>query len=123
MLFTTITFALFFAVFFLLYWYVFGTKWRLQNLFILVGSYVFYAFWDWRFLFLLMGNSLLNYLLGIAIAKTTNDKHRNFLSGLGVMLGLGCLAFFKYCNFFAQSLVCVLSWFQIQADIPTLNII
>ncbi len=123
MLFTTVTFALFFAVFFLLYWYVFGANLRLQNLFILIGSYVFYAWWDWRFLFLLVGSSLLNYLLGIAIAKNSNEKRSNFLSGVGITLNLACLIFFKYCNFFIQSLVGSLAWLHIRADIPTLNII
>jgi len=104
MLFTSVIFACFFTVFFLLYWYVFSGNLRLQNLLVLVGSYLFYAWWDWRFLFLLIGSSILNYLLGIGIHKTKNEKYRSLLLWIGLVQGLGCLLFFKYFNFFLQSL-------------------
>jgi len=123
MLFTSATFVLFFAVFFLLYWYIFSGNFKLQNLLILAGSYVFYAWWDWRFLFLLIGSSLLNYLLGIGIAKSKNEKYRSFLIWIGLIQGLGSLAFFKYFNFFITSLISAFRIFNIHPDIYTLNII
>jgi len=103
MLFTSIIFACFFTVFFLLHWCVFSGNVRLQNLLVLAGSYLFYAWWDWHFVFLLIGSSLLNYLLGIGIYKTKNEKYRSLLLWIGLAQGLGCLLFFKYFNFFLQS--------------------
>jgi len=123
MLFTSATFVVFFAVFFLLYWYVFGGNLKLQNLFILTGSYIFYAWWDWRFLFLLAGSSALNYFLGIGIAKSKSEKHRNFLLWIGLAQGLGSLLFFKYFNFFIVSLVSAFKVFNISLDIYALNIL
>src|SRR4051812_1030278 len=104
MLFTSLPFVVFFIVFFLLYWYVFSKSATAQNLLILVASYTFYAWWDWRFLFLLTGSSLLSYFLGLGIGGTKNSGVRNFLLGVGLAQGLGCLLFFKYFNFFAASL-------------------
>ncbi len=123
MLFISATFVLFFIVFFLLYWYVFNRNLKLQNLLILAGSYLFYAWWDWRFLFLLIGCSLLNYFLGIGIAKSNNEQHKRFLLWMGVLQGLGCLLFFKYYNFFIKSFISAVAAFNIKPDIHTLNII
>jgi len=123
MLFTSATFVLFFAVFFLLYWYIFSGNLTLQNFLILTGSYVFYAWWDWRFLFLLVGSSILNYFLGIGIAKSKNEKYCNLLLWIGLIQGLGSLGFFKYFNFFILSLISGFAVFNIHPDIYTLNII
>src|ERR1700679_1030150 len=100
MAFNSLIFLIFFLVFFFLYWFVFSRSLKLQNLLILTGSYVFYAWWDWRFLFLLIGSSILNYFLGIGIAKSKNEKPRSLLLWVGLLQGLGSLAFFKYFNFF-----------------------
>jgi alginate O-acetyltransferase complex protein AlgI len=123
MLFNSIPFALFFSLFFLSYWVLFDKHLTLQNLLILAGSYLFYAWWDPRFLLLLFGSSLLNYFLGLAIHRSGKEKTRNFLLGVGLVQGLGCLAFFKYFNFFIQSFISAFSALRIRSDITTLNII
>jgi alginate O-acetyltransferase complex protein AlgI len=98
MLFLSLSFLLFFPVFFLLYWYVFERSLRAQNWLVLAGCYFFYGWWDWRFLFLLAGSSLLNYLLGLLLARTNRDGYRRLLVGIGLVQGLGCLLYFKYFN-------------------------
>src|SRR5579863_9314655 len=98
MLFLSLPFLLFFPVFFLLYWYVFGRNLRAQNWLVLAGSYFFYAWWDWRFLFLLIGSSLLNYVLGLLLARTSRERDQRVLMGIGLLQGLGCLLYFKYFN-------------------------
>jgi len=123
MLFTSLPFVCFFVIFFLLYWYVFSGNLKLQNVLILTGSYVFYAWWDWRFLFLLIGSSALNYILGIYIDKSKNEKQRSLLLWIGLVQGLGCLLFFKYFNFFIKSFISAFGAFNVKADIYTLNII
>jgi len=123
MLFNSLPFALFFTVFFLLYWLVFNKSLKLQNLLILAGSYVFYAWWDWRFLFLLIGSSALNYFLGILMDRSSNEKSKSWLLWIGLIQGLGSLLFFKYFNFFIQSFSLALAKFNIHADIHVLNII
>lgn len=116
-------FAIFFITFFFLYWFVFNQRLKSQNILILLGSYAFYAWWDWRFLSLLAGSSMVNYLLGISIDKSQNEKRRRCLVFLGLLQGLGGLLFFKYFNFFINSLVNAFSICHINVNIHTLNII
>jgi len=123
MIFNSIPFFFFFTVFFFLYWLVFKNSVQLQNLLILTGSYVFYAFWDWRFLFLMAGSSLLNYYLGIYIAKSKNEKRRQLLLYIGLLQGIGGLIFFKYYNFFVTSFVEAFSFFNISLQAHTLQLI
>jgi len=123
MVFNSGEFAIFFLIFFFLYWFVFNRNLKIQNFFILFGSYIFYAFWDWRFLSLLAGSSIVNYLLGIYIYKSENEKYRRFLIFLGLLQGLGFLVFFKYFNFFINSLADSFSIFNVSLNIHTLNLI
>ncbi|NOW94987.1 MBOAT family protein [Mucilaginibacter sp. SG564] len=123
MLFTSITFVIFFTLFYFLYWFFFNRSLKLQNLLILTGSYVFYAWWDWRFLLLLIASSLLNYFLGIGMFNSKQEKFRTILLWIGLLQGLGSLLFFKYFNFFVKSIVTSFNAFHIRPDIYTLNII
>jgi alginate O-acetyltransferase complex protein AlgI len=123
MIFNSIPFAVFFVTFFILYWYVFKQNLKLQNLLLLLGSYAFYCWWDWRFLSLLIGSSLINYYLGIFIAKTENDKNRKFLLAIGLLQGIGGLIFFKYYNFFISSFADAFSIFNVKLEVRTLQLI
>ena len=102
MLFNSLSFFIFFALFFVGYWAL-QKQLKIQNLLLLIASYVFYAWADWRFLPYLVGVSLLNYLLGIGIEKTENPKLKRLYVWIGLIQGIGALAFFKYYNFFVES--------------------
>jgi alginate O-acetyltransferase complex protein AlgI len=123
MVFNSLEFVIFFLIFFLLYWFVFNRNNTIQNIFFLIGSYLFYSWWDWRFLALLVGSSLINYFLGIYIERTENEKRRSFLLYLGLIQGLGGLLFFKYYNFFIDSLIRGFSTFNISISIHSLKLI
>ena len=121
--FNSFQFLIFFLVFLILYWFVFNKSGKNQNILLFLGSCVFYSWWDWRFLFLLLGTSLFNFILGIYIAKTTNEKKRNLLFYVALFQGIGMLFFFKYFNFFTASLISNLSAFNIGVSNLTLNLI
>lgn len=124
MVFNSIDFAIFFTVFFALYWLIgkIGLKW--QNLFLLAGSYFFYCWWDWRFLSLIIISSALNYFIGLYIAdESKSEKKRNFLFYVGLTQGIGGLLFYKYFNFFIVSFISAFEIFNIHLDIHTLNLI
>jgi len=123
MVFNSIHFVLFFATFFSLYWFVFRQNLKIQNLLLLTGNYIFLAWWDWRFLLILVISSIVNFLLGIYIAKTENEKNQRFLLILGLIQGLGGLLFFKYYNFFVYSLADAFSLLNINLNIHTLHLI
>ena len=104
MLFNSISFAIFLPLVFFLYWKFFSKNKSSQNLLLLIASYTFYAFWDWRFLFLMFLSSLTDYLLGIQIEKSKTKNKRKLFLGISIFVNLGILCFFKYFNFFLDTL-------------------
>jgi len=106
-----------FAVFFLI---VMPISWKLRphptpwKLFILAASYVFYAWWDWRFLGLIIASTIGNEVAALAISRASDDRGRKIALTCGVIFDLGLLGFFKYYEFFSESLVSLLSHLHIQ---------
>ena len=119
MVFNSIPFTIFFTLFFFLYWIVLNRNLKVQNLLILIGSYIFYCWWDYRFLLLLIAQSLLNYLLGIYIAKANKPNTKKALLYLGTITAIGLLIYFKYSNFFIDSFLVVFP----KANLHTINLL
>ena len=103
MFFNSLDFAVFLPIVFLLYWYVFNRKIKLQNALIVAASYFFYGWWDWRFLSLIVFSSFVDYFVGIYLSKVNNERKRKLLLWTSILVNLGFLGFFKYFNFFTQS--------------------
>ncbi len=120
--FTSLAYLGFFTLFFSVYWFL-SKRLKLQNIVLLVGSYVFYGIVNWKFLFLLIGVSMLTFYLGKGIANAKSDKLRRLLLTLGIVEGVGALAFFKYYNFFIDSMNQFLGALHITSDFNTLKII
>ena len=123
MLFNSFTFVIFLPTVFLLYWFVFNKNLKLQNFFLLIVSYIFYGWWDWRFLSLIFISSMVDYIVGLSIYKTDDSSKRKRLLLISMFVNLGFLGFFKYYNFFADSLIDLFSNFSISLHPRTLNII
>jgi alginate O-acetyltransferase complex protein AlgI len=120
MLFNSLTFLAFAALFFSIYFVLHG---RARLWFILLASYLFYGWWDWRFLFLLGFSTTVDYSLGRLLEYEQNERRRRALLIGSVVVNLGILAFFKYFNFFAGSLVELMRLFGATPSWVTLNII
>ncbi len=103
MLFNSLEFTIFLPLVFFLYWFVTNKSLKSQNLLILIVSYVFYGWWDWRFLSLIAFSSLVDFLVGIQMTKTSKPLSRKLLLALSIGVNLSFLGFFKYFNFFAES--------------------
>jgi D-alanyl-lipoteichoic acid acyltransferase DltB (MBOAT superfamily) len=123
MLFNSIPFLIFLPTVFFLYWFVFKNRLQKQNILLLISSYVFYGWWDYRFLALILASTLVDYLVGIALAKQENNNKRKKLLWLSLLFNLGLLGFFKYFNFFIDSWVDAWQHFGITMHTSTLNII
>lgn len=123
MLFTSITFAFFLILVFILYWFVLNRNLKAQNLFLLISSYVFYGWWDWRFLFLLFLISISNYLIAIWIQKENQKQCRKFIFIIGLIINLATLVLFKYFNFFIDGFINLISLFGFKVNSITLSII
>ena len=123
MLFNSWTFAVFFAIVVPLY-YALGR--RRQNAMLLVASYVFYGWWDWRFLILLMLSTTVDFFVARWMNQTIDARARKLLMLGSVGLNLTYLGFFKYFNFFSDSLrhalklfgVAHLDYFTVEVLLP-----
>jgi alginate O-acetyltransferase complex protein AlgI len=121
MSFNSIEYILFLLVIVLLYWRI--RQVRLQNILLLLASYFFYAQWDWRFLSLILFSTITDYSIGLLFSRTENNRRRDLLMAVSVIVNLGILVFFKYYNFFVESAVDILTVLGIQANISSLHII
>ena len=74
------------------------------KLFLLAASYWFYAAWDARFVLLLVAMTLGNAMAAAINVRATTEGVRKAAVAGGVTLSLGVLAFFKYYDFFTDSL-------------------
>ena len=91
-----------FFVFFAATYLVMGRR-RPQNALLLAASYYFYSVWDWRFLSLILISTVVDFIAGRRIASAKDPTQRRRWLTLSMLVNLGILAFFKYCNFFVES--------------------
>nr|WP_321246899.1 MBOAT family O-acyltransferase [uncultured Psychroserpens sp.] len=123
MLFNSIDFALFLPIVFLLYWFLVNKSLKLQNLLIVFSSYLFYGWWDWRFLFLILFSTIVDYLVGLEMAKSNSQKQKKAFLWISIFVNLGLLCFFKYYNFFLENFVSAFSFFGTNIESGPLQII
>lgn len=120
MSFTSPSFLVFFAFVYLAYW---NLRRRGQNYLILISSLVFYGWWDWRFLFLLLFNAGIDFVAAHYIEKENDSIRRKAWLGFSLCSNLGLLGFFKYFNFFLDTLQVVLGKIGIAASPMVLQVI
>ena len=96
---------------------------RVRNLFLLSASYVFYGGWDWRFLGLMLLSTVIDFYCSRGIAGSDDDQRRRRLLWVSVTANLSILAFFKYFNFFADSLSTLASTWGLTLSGWTLEIL
>lgn len=102
MLFNSLEYLIFLPIVISVYWVLLGKSKNSQNTFLLLASYFFYGMWNWKFLFLLMFSTLLDFISGIVIEKSSSENKRKWMLYSSVCINLGFLAFFKYFNFFSE---------------------
>ena len=116
-----------FLAFFLLV--LLAVRWLLKDRFdakknvLLVASYYFYMCWDWRFAGLIFAITVINYLVGPKISKARDHKIKKLWLTISLASSLGILAYFKYANFFIESMNELLIGLGVEGDLPLLNIL
>lgn len=100
MLFNSLVFLIFAAVFFAIWQYA-KHKLVARSMFIVVASFIFYGWWDWRFLFLIMASGMVDFLCALGIERT--QKWKKFYLVLSMLCNVGSLAIFKYLDFFIEN--------------------
>jgi alginate O-acetyltransferase complex protein AlgI len=100
MFFDSPAYLVFLVVVVAVYWRL---SWRPQNGLLLAASYFFYGWWDQRFLILMAASTLADFFISHQIAASTDARRRRFLLTASLLLNFGFLGFFKYFNFFVDS--------------------
>ena len=120
MIFNSLPFLIFAAVYFLLYFRLHG---RERMGLILISGYFFYGWWDWRFLGLIAFTTVMDFSLGLYIDRSENPRQRRVAVIASVVMNLVFLGFFKYFNFFTDSLASLIRSLGMEPSWTTLNII
>lgn len=71
-----------------------------QKLMLLAASYYFYGQWEWRYVLLVWFSTIVDYLIGLRMPRTTHPRR---LVTISVIVNLGFLAIFKYANWLIDS--------------------
>lgn len=96
---------------------------KLQNLLVIAASYLFYGWWDYRFLSLILFSTIVDYSVGLRLAKEENKTKRKVLLWTSILVNIGLLGFFKYYNFFLDNFITAFSFFGTEIKPNSLNII
>ena len=118
-LFNSVAFFVFFPIVLGVYYCL--TR-RAQNTWLVAASYVFYGWWDWRFCGLLAFSTVLDYFCARSM-PAAGKRGRRFLLLASLVVNLGILGFFKYCNFFVDSAGELLRTLGMQPNFPVLQVI
>lgn len=116
MLFNSLIFLVFAALFFSIWPFI--KKWKNPRyLFLVVCSFIFYGWWDWRFLFLILASGLLDFFSGLGMEAY--PRARKLFLGLSVFGNVGSLMAFKYSGFFADNISALLAIFGLDVELRT----
>ena len=102
MLFTQIEFILFFI--FLIAIISFLKDGNIKKIALLIANFYFYAYFDYRFLFLLIFSAFATFFIGEKLQSAKFQLLRKILLLLGLSVNISILAYFKYLNFFIESI-------------------
>jgi alginate O-acetyltransferase complex protein AlgI len=121
MLFCSREFVYFFLIVFVAYW---ALPWhRVRVWLLVVASVYFYASWN-RYLALLVAASAgLDYCLARGMEWLRSERGRRALLAVSLVGNLGLLCYFKYANFFLESLTELLHAAGAGASLPVLSVL
>ena len=121
MLFNSIEFCFFFPIVFILYFFCTHKicKNIISQILLLSASLFFYACWNPAYLALILISVIITYLSGICMEKYESKK--KFILTASLISNLAILFFFKYYNFFADSLHSVSKIFGVEIIRPYRN--
>jgi D-alanyl-lipoteichoic acid acyltransferase DltB (MBOAT superfamily) len=122
MLFPTIQFGIFFPIVFVGSWLLrpHPRRWKL---FLLVASYIFYGWWDWHYCFLLAAVTIANQIFVVGINEARSHAAKRGWCLVAVAANVGVLGYFKYYNFFVDSVTNGFDKLGVRVSPPLLQVI
>ncbi|MBL7921437.1 MAG: MBOAT family protein [Bacteroidia bacterium] len=119
MVFSSITYLVYFLPIFLLLYHLAPHKFK--NAVILIASIYFYSWGGPKFIFVILGTTFLDYFLVNTMHNQKTQKAKTKFLIISLCLNLGLLFYFKYCNFFIENINALLgtevSWIKVALPI------
>jgi len=104
MIFTKLSFWIFFAIVLFVYSFVYKSKNRTTRAsYLFIVSLFFYYKTSGLFFFILLFSTFTDYYIGKWVYNSTKIKVKQLLIAISVIINLGLLAYFKYAYFFTDS--------------------
>ena len=103
-MFNTQAFLIFFAVVAAVYWLIPRRFNTVRVCWLVVVSFHFYAAWSAELAFLVLGTSVIDFLMARQMETRTSTWGRRIWMLASVVMNLGILCYFKYTNFFLDSI-------------------
>ena len=113
MLFNSFTYLLFLPIVVALYWLLPAA---FRRMLLLVASYFFYMSWKPVYGLLIATLTVVNYFLGLSIARF--QSIRKFILIAGLIFDVGCLCYYKYATFLLDTLWSAATWLHNQHNVP-----
>jgi len=121
LLFCSQAFLVFFVVVFGVYWLLPSQK--VRNAWLLAASIYFYASWNHWLAALIVASTTADYWIARLIEASESPRRRRALLALSIGANLGLLTYFKYANFFLESVAQALRAAGAEASFPVLKVI
>jgi alginate O-acetyltransferase complex protein AlgI len=120
MVFSSITFLLYFLPLLLILYFIIPDK--AKNIFLLLSSILFYSWGAPLFIYVILLTTALDFFLVGWMYRQTSETKRKAILVVSVCMNIGLLFYFKYCNFFIGNINELFGLFHI-APIKWLNVI
>jgi alginate O-acetyltransferase complex protein AlgI len=121
MLFCSQQFLLFYVLVFAVYW---ALPWhRVRVWLLLAASFYFYMSWSAELAAVICICTMVDYCLARGMDASASSRLRKLLLAVSVIANLGLLCYFKYANFFLQSLTDALHAAGSSTSLPVLSVI
>jgi alginate O-acetyltransferase complex protein AlgI len=121
MLFCSQQYLIFFTLIFAVYWLL---PWHRARVWLLLGaSFYFYASWNKWLAALICVTTAMDYVVALGMDWSPVPWKRKLLLGLSLVVNLSLLLYFKYANFFLDTLALALGKVGAQASLPVLSVI
>ncbi len=115
MVFSSLLFLFYFLPIVLVIYFLTPKKHR--NLVLFISSLFFYAWGEPVYVLTMLGSITVNFFLGLKLDTAENAEKKKKILTWDVVFNLALLVFFKYTNFFIETINIVLPW-----DIPLLGV-
>jgi D-alanyl-lipoteichoic acid acyltransferase DltB (MBOAT superfamily) len=79
--------------------------------------------WDYKYIVLIIFSTLIDYFAGLLMYRTEKPRLRKLLLAASLTTNLGLLFFFKYFNFFGETVNFFLDRFNIFAEVPAYDLL